>query len=175
MRVLFLSVLLAAPAAADVDFDKDAREDLALISTCFDAAETSEAAQGCVNLTYEGCLGRMGREPIHPDQAGCNRRELALWDHLLSIQERNLEAWSVLKDNEIAQKAERSPFAHQTFLKAQENWAKYRVAQCVFDVQQVAGGTAAITVGPHCEMDLVVERMFALRAFLREIKIESQP
>lgn len=180
MRILanlVLALALAPPALADVDFrkDKQGRSDLALLTACFNAAETWEAAHDCVNLTFKGCIGRLGHKPAHVEQAACNIRELALWDHLLSHQERKLEAWAVLKDNEIASKSNRDPFAYETFLKAQEDWNTYRREQCRFDGQQVAGGTAGMTVQPHCEMGLVVERMFTLRPLLREITLGKQP
>jgi uncharacterized protein YecT (DUF1311 family) len=177
LSILLMSFALAPPALADVDFRKDrnARDDLALITTCFDAAKTWEAAQDCVNLTYPLCLERLGRKPAHVDQAESNIRGLALWDHLLSFQERQLEAWVILKDNEIVSTSDRDPVAHENYLKSRQDWKTYRTDQCVFDVQRVAGGTAGMTVLPHCEMDLVVDRMFTLRVFLEQIAREGEP
>jgi endonuclease IV len=72
MRVLCLCLALAAPAQAEVSFNRDShtREDLAVISTCFDAAQTWEAAQDCVNLTFERCIERIGKSASHADEGG---------------------------------------------------------------------------------------------------------
>jgi uncharacterized protein YecT (DUF1311 family) len=177
MRVLCLCLALATPARAEVNFnrDKHAREDLALISTCFDAAQTWEAAQDCVNLTFEGCIGRFGKSASHADEGGCNHRELELWEHLLAIETRKVEAWAVLKDNDIAVAGYREAHAHESFLASLERWEAYRQAQCEFAVRQAAGGGSGGTIRLHCQMDLVVERLFTLRPLFARIEGDAQP
>jgi uncharacterized protein YecT (DUF1311 family) len=174
LSILLLSLTLAPSALADVDFGKDkhARDDLELITTCFDAAETWEAAQDCVDLTYKPCIERLGREPNRPDQDACIGRELEMWKHLLANQTRKLEAWALHKDNEIADASGRDPQAHVTFLRMEANWSGYLEAQCDFRVQKFVGGSIGSTVVLNCENDLVVERLFGLRPLL--LKVESK-
>jgi len=177
LRVLPLFCLLAAPVRAEIDFrkDNDARGDLAVLSACFDAAETWEVAQDCVNLTFEGCIVRIGKSASHADEGGCNWRELRLWEHLLAMETRKLEAWAVLKDNAIAEAGQREPYAHQSFLTSLERWEAYRNAQCAYMLEQLDGGSSGITEEPHCHMDLVVERLFDLRPVIRKMVFEAQP
>jgi Lysozyme inhibitor LprI len=177
LSILLLSLALALPALAEVDFRKDphARDDLALISTCFDAAETWEAAQDCVNLTFVGCLERIGKSASHADEGGCNQRELGLWEHLLAIETRKLEARAVLKDNEIAEAGQQKPYAHQSVLTSLEQWEAYRKAQCAYMLERWGAGTIGVTAEPHCHMDLVVERLFELRPVIRKMVLEARP
>jgi uncharacterized protein YecT (DUF1311 family) len=179
MRILLLLLSLGLPgtALAEVDFrqDKDARADVAVMAGCINAAMTWEDAQACVNITYQPCIARLGRKATHSDEAGCNRREVSLWEHLLHIETRRLEAWTVLKDNQIVAESGMRPSAHDTFLSAEESWTEYLRAQCNFQVEEFAGGTAGMTVGPHCAMDRTVERLFTLRPFLAKIMGEGQP
>lgn len=179
MRILLLLLSLGLPgtALADVDFqtDKDARADVAVMAGCFDAAMTWEDAQACVNITYQPCIARLGRKASHADESACNYREVGLWEHLLQIETRKLEAWTVLKDNQIVAESSLRPNAHEIFLRGEQSWAAYLRAQCDFQVQEVAGGTAGMTVGPHCAMDRTVERLFTLRPFLKKIMDEGQP
>jgi uncharacterized protein YecT (DUF1311 family) len=177
LSILLLSLALAPPALADVDFRKDphARGDIAVLSACFNAAETWEAAQDCVNLTFKGCIGRLGKSSSHADEGGCNWRELELWEHLLAIETRKLEAWTVLKDNEIAVAGMREAIAHDMFLAGQKAWETYQTAQCNFVGEQFAGGTARGSIEAHCQMDLVVERLVYLKSFLHAIAVGDQP
>jgi hypothetical protein len=142
--LLLFSLTLPGMALAEVDFrhDKDVRADVAVMAGCFDAAMTWEDAQGCVNITYQPCLARLGRKASHSDEAGCNERELRLWEHLLQIETRKLEAWTVLKDNQIVAESSLRPSAHEIFLRAEDSWAGYLRAQCDFQVQEFAGRSA---------------------------------
>jgi hypothetical protein len=94
-----------------------------MLAGCFDAAMTWEAAQACVNITYQPCIARLERKASHSDEAGCNERERGLWEHLLQIETRKLEAWTVLKDNQIVAESNNRPNAHNTFLRAEASWA----------------------------------------------------
>jgi hypothetical protein len=102
-------------------------------------------------------------------------RELELWEDLLVIETRRLEAWAVLKDNEIAAAGNREAHAHDTFLAGEEAWKSYRAAQCEFVGEEFAGGTAQSSIEAHCHMDLVVERLFRLHMFLGEISQMGEP
>jgi Lysozyme inhibitor LprI len=158
----------ALPARADVDFrqEEQARTDIALLTSCVNMADTQEAMRGCVDVTYLACTGRIIGNLSHVAQASCNRREKDFWLYLLDIETRKLEAWSLLKDNQIVQTGVERPSVHEQVLREQDAWETFLNAQCAFDVERFAGGTAGMTEQEHCAMRQIADRLFELRPFM---------
>jgi uncharacterized protein YecT (DUF1311 family) len=177
IAAIFALSSFAPSAKAEVNFrkDKEARADIALLQSCYEAAESWDQARGCINLTFDSCMKPLGKRASHADEGACNNRELGLWQHLLDIEQRKIEAWAVLKDNQIVQTGQERPDAHHTAIEERDVWNAYAEAQCQFEVAQYSGGTIGITEVPHCSMRLTVKRLFDLRAFLASIAGKPVP
>ncbi|WP_189410536.1 lysozyme inhibitor LprI family protein [Neogemmobacter tilapiae] len=100
---------------------------------------------------------------------------MGLWLHLLNFEQRKIEAWALLKDNQIVQTGKERPDAHHTAIEERDLWNAYAAAQCQFEVAQHSGGTIGITEEPHCAMRLTVKRLFDLRPFLAAIAGKPVP
>lgn len=177
LRVALMTSVLASPVQSEVNFreDKEARADIALLQACYEAAETWDQARNCINLTFDSCMEPLEIRASHADAGACNQRELGLWQHLLNIEQRKIEAWALLKDNQIVQTGKESPGAHHTAIEERDVWKDYAEAQCDFEVAQYSGGTIGITEVPHCAMRLTVKRLFDLRPFLATIAGKPAP
>ncbi|GHC48300.1 hypothetical protein GCM10007315_07870 [Gemmobacter tilapiae] len=58
IAAIFALSSLAPSAKAEVNFlqDKEARADIALLQSCYEAAESWDQARGCINLTFDSCV-----------------------------------------------------------------------------------------------------------------------
>jgi hypothetical protein len=181
MRLKFVAVAswLAAsgPSLAEVDFRHDpvAADDLALISACIDAATSWEAARSCANVTYKPCISRIEGNVSHSAQAGCNNRERDLWLHLLSLEAMKVEAWTLLKDQQMRATGDNRVHAHEGFLRFQTAWEKYLKAQCRMEVAPIGSGNAKMTDEPICQITVIADGILKLRALQSEMSVRLSP
>ncbi len=174
---LTLAILACSSAHAEVNFrkDPDAKTDLALIEGCLAEAETWETARECVNITYKDCVGRIEGNVSRAHQSACNYRELDLWFHLYSLEAMRIEAWTILKDQQVRATGDNPVHAHKTYQRSEETWRKYIASQCDLEMIHWDAGTIRTTSEPHCLMRLVAEHMIRLRK-LTNLKLpEMQP
>jgi hypothetical protein len=181
MRLKYVAVTswLAAsgPVLAEVDFrrDPDAAHDLALISACIDAATSWESARSCANITYRPCISRIEGNLSHAAQAGCNSRERDLWLHLLSLEAMKIEAWTLLKDQQMRATGDNRVHAHDGFLRFQTAWTEYLQAQCRMEVAPIGTGNAKMTDEPVCQITVIAVGILKLRALQSEMSVRLSP
>ena len=168
MRRAFVLICLAfgaQAAQAQVDFrsDPDARADLALIETCMADAQSREAAQTCVSVTYKLCISRLDGNVSHTAERGCFLRELELWNHLYDVEVALTEAWTITWEANVRSTGNNRVPAHDIFLKAEAAWRDHMAAQCALEMERWGSGTARITSEPQCHMRFVAARLLFFR------------
>jgi hypothetical protein len=172
-----VTLLAALPAHAEIDFRRDphAANDIALISTCVDAATSWETARDCANVTYQGCIARIDGNVSHAAQAGCNIRERDLWLHLYSLDAIKIEAWTLLKDRQMRAAGDNRVIAHDLFRRFSDAWKDYLAYQCQMEVADYGMGNGKMTDQPICEITVIADGLLKLRAFHVEMSSEPVP
>lgn len=168
--VALLTLAFALPAHAEIDFRRDphAADDLALISTCIDAATSWETARDCAGMIGKICIERMQTKPSRVDEGRCLWREHDLWQDVYTRDALLKEAWTLQKDLQMhGVKDRRQIDAHATFERMEANWQTYLDTQCDYEMLHWGGGTIVATDRPYCEIALIAERIFWIRGVQR--------
>jgi hypothetical protein len=175
--IVTLLLCAARPAHAEIDLSRDpfAAQDIALISTCIDAATSWETGRDCPNITYKVCVGRIYGNVSHAAQAGCNSRERDLWLHLYSLDALQIEAWTVLKDQQMRAVGDNRIHAHDSFQQFDSAWQEYRKVQCQMEVAHYGAGNAKMTDQPICEIRLIADGVLKLRALRAKMSVNMFP
>lgn len=158
IRLLFLCLMLAAPAAAQTyDVDRD------FVLACFDAMAGDGDAPDCIGAAAEHCMERSQGGYSTAGMGACAAAETAIWDEMLN------QVYGDLRADMRAIDIDAGPDAlsrADALRDAQRAWIAFRDADCVFSWTMFQEGTMRSLISAGCMLDMTAARALELHAHL---------
>lgn len=165
MRVLALTLLLAAPATAQ---QIDPSPWRAEFQACTKDASTTEL-QACRGKIAERCSDETEGGWSNLGMTACIRVEGQLWDELLNEEWGMVTIWAENGDiSEAEFFGEQFSGRSKALLSAQRAWIAFRDAEC--ELQYARWGSGSMRHPSHaaCVSDMTAERVIALVSLMEE-------